>query len=284
MKRLQKLVVYMAVLAISGAITVKSVEPGKVATMATVRSVKGPVTYSINGGPEIPLKTDMKLDAGATVTTGADSEVYLSVNGISSAVKVQANTKLIIPTMDSIGAGRHADTETMLDLKVGNILGQVKKVANNSTYEIKTPHGVAGIRGTDFAVSVTANANGSFNVTFSSITGSVLISGVGPDGNVITRTLHDGESFTFTPTSASGATTPAAIQTMLLNQIGQLTVIVPNTLTFERTPGQNNGNGNGGNNGGNNGNGNNGNNGGNNGILPVFQGGNQPGQNSTSGT
>ena len=268
MKRFQNVFVYLAVLALSGAVTVKSVEPGKTATMATVRSVKGSVTYSISGGPSGSLTPNTELPAGAIITTGPNSDVYISVNGLSSAVHVKANTTLAIPTMDKIGSGRSADTDTLLDLRVGDILGQVKKVSGNSLYEIKTPHGVAGIRGTDFAVSVVQDANNQFTVTFSSITGSVIISGLGPDGNMITRTLTDGQSFTFAPTSTTGpAPTLQSIQTMLQNQINDLIVVIPPYLIITPISNPNNPN----------------NGGGNNGILPVFPGGPPPGQESSPG-
>jgi len=230
MKRFQNLLVYLAVLALSGAVTVKSVEPGKTPAQATVRSVTGTVTYSVNGGAEKTLKANMVLDAGATIMTGPDSDAYLSINGVSSAVHVQANTTLAIPTMDKIGAGRQGDTDTQLDLKVGTILGQVKKVAANSTYEIKTPHGVAGIRGTDFNVSVTALANGGYTVTFSCVQGTVLVSGINPQTGVVqTVTLQAGQSCTFTPASTSGTVpTVPEIQAALSTSINVLNQTVVN--------------------------------------------------------
>jgi hypothetical protein len=97
--------------------------------------------------------------------------------------------------MNRIGSAREGDTETMLDLKAGTILGKVKKVAGNSTYEIKTPHGVAGIRGTDYQVTVTLLPGGLYQVTFTSLTGIVIVSAI-VDGATVVRTLHDGESWT----------------------------------------------------------------------------------------
>jgi hypothetical protein len=48
------------------------------------------------------------------------------------------------------GAGTVSDTE--LDLRSGKVFGNVKKLSAMSTYEIKTPTGVAGIRGTSFSL------------------------------------------------------------------------------------------------------------------------------------
>lgn len=192
MKILKNLAVCLAAIALCGAVTVKSNEPGKAPAKATVRSVTGSATYTVNGMSN-PLKVNMELPEGATITTGPNSDVKMSVNGVTSAVDVRAETTISLAEMTKMGR----DSQTQLDLKTGSILGQVRKVAANSKYEIKTPRGVAGIRGTDFMVSVSALPGGGFSVTFSSITGTVFVTAtLGPNNNVQTVTLHDGQSFT----------------------------------------------------------------------------------------
>jgi hypothetical protein len=57
------------------------------------------------------------LDAGVTINTGPDSYVYLSVNGSMSAVRVSADTTLVLEKMDRIRPGREGDTDTMLNLQ-----------------------------------------------------------------------------------------------------------------------------------------------------------------------
>jgi hypothetical protein len=175
---------------------------------------------------------------------------------------VEASTTLTIPEMDKIGAAREADTETQLDLKVGSILGQVKKVQANSSYEIKTPHGVAGIRGTDFSIKVNSLPNGGFAVSFTCIQGTVVVSGLDAQGNVVTETLGKGQSCSFTPTSTSGVTqTLATVLAALANDITTL----GNTITANGGsigPVTGGGGGGGGGNGGGNGGGGGGNGGG----------------------
>jgi hypothetical protein len=193
MKRFQAIAAYLVVLALSGAVTLKSAEPGKVQGKALVRTVHGTATYSV-GGVAMPLKANMELEAGTLITTGPDSYVYVNINGISSSVRVAADTTMAITTMNCIGSEREGDTETMLDVKAGSILGNVQKVSANSTYEIKTPHGVAGIRGTDFEITVTQEPDGKYLVTFTSVHGRVFVSAV-VNGAIETRELHDGESW-----------------------------------------------------------------------------------------
>ena len=177
MKRFQTVAAYLVALALTGAFTLKSEQPGKTRGHATVRTVMGIATYN-SGGGAMTLKPNMELEAGTTISTGPDSVVYLNVNGLSSSVRIQADTTMSIPQMERIGSAREGDTETTLDIKLGSILGQVKKVSGNSTYEIKTPHGVAGIRGTDFEVQVQQLPDGKYLVTFTSVQGTVIVSAV----------------------------------------------------------------------------------------------------------
>jgi len=142
----------------------------------------------------LPVKPNMKFAAGITIRTGADGVADISINGTSSAVRLTNNTTLQIPTMSYVGSAREGDTTTMLNLVSGSILGNVKKISANSRYEIVTPHGVAGIRGTDFSVEAIPTPDGKFDVTFNSITGVITVSAV-INGATVTHTLTTGTSW-----------------------------------------------------------------------------------------
>jgi len=110
-------------------------EVKKVAGKATVTNAKN-VTSSITEG--------MVLGTGDTITTGAASyvDLYLGLNG--DFLRVDADTTLNI---------NERTVTTQLDVQQGKILGNViSKLSAASKYEIKTASGVAGIRGTKFAV------------------------------------------------------------------------------------------------------------------------------------
>jgi len=250
MKRLHTIAAYLVALALTGAVTLKSEQPGKVRGRATVRTVTGTASFNSGAGTQI-LKPNMELDPGTIITTGPESVVYLSVNGLSSSVRIQADTSLAIPQMDRIGSAREGDTQTTLDLKIGSILGQVKKVSGNSSYEIKTPHGVAGIRGTDFGVVVIQLPDGKYVVTFTSVQGTVFVSAV-VAGEIQSRRLNTGDSWT----PGEGEPHPAA-QTLLDNYaqlIEEMVVFTQNPPPPPNIP-----------------------------ILPVFPTGNPPGGGSSSG-
>ena len=176
--------------ALAGLATVKAAEDGRKEGKATVRAVHGKVEYLDNGN-WLPVRPNMRFDAGVTIRTGANGTMDISVNGTSSAVRLTNNTTLQIPTMYYVGSVRDGDQTTMLNLVTGSVLGNVKKISANSRYEITTPHGVAGVRGTDFAVEAVPTVDKKWVVTFKSITGVITVSAV-IDGITVTHTLTTG--------------------------------------------------------------------------------------------
>jgi hypothetical protein len=195
MKRPQIMLVCALVLALAGVTTLHSAEEGVKQAKATVRSVHGTVDYQDKqNGAWLPVKPNMKFAAGITIRTGVDGGADISVNGTASAIRLTNNTTLQIPTMSYVGSAREGDTTTMLNLESGSVIGNVKKISANSRYEIMSPHGVAGIRGTDFAVEAIPTPEGRFDVTFSSITGVITVSAV-INGVTVTHTLTTGMSW-----------------------------------------------------------------------------------------
>ncbi len=142
---------------------------------ATVRSVRGVAHYSANGASST-LKPGMTLSPGAAILTGEDSDVYASVNGITSKIRVSPSSELDLQEMNSVGSGTKAHKETILNLKKGSILGQVKSLTNNSAYEIRTPKGVATIYDGDFSITVQPSDNGDIHVNFVCLRGTVSVS------------------------------------------------------------------------------------------------------------
>ena len=84
-------------------------------------------------------------------------------------------------------AGPDTVSDTELNLRQGKIFGNVKKVSAASQYIVKMPTGVAGVRGTSFLLG----ADGSVTT----ISGSVVVSFVGSNGQPVTGVVSQGESF-----------------------------------------------------------------------------------------
>lgn len=196
MKRIKSALICGLVLAFASITTMVMADMSSHAAKATVRSVHGMAQYSVDNGPMMDLHPNTELPEGATVKTGPNASVDIQVNGRTSVVRVTADTTMTLKTMEDLGAG---DSETMLNLSSGELLGTVKKISKGSRYEIQTPRGVAGIRGTDWAVQVTQLANGLYTVTFTSITGEVIcVANVDINGNPtpVTKILVNGQSWT----------------------------------------------------------------------------------------
>ncbi|HWD18030.1 MAG TPA: FecR family protein [Verrucomicrobiae bacterium] len=210
MKRTLALITCALTLAFVGGTTLISAENGQKVGKATVRAVKGNVTWQVNGGPLQKLRVNQTLDPGATVITGPDSHADLSVNGVSSVVRISPDSKIQLDKMNYWGTMREGDRETYLHLQGGEVLGNVKKISGNSRYEIETPHGVAGIRGTDFQITINIKPDGSFAVTFTSVTGQVIVSAI-VSGSTVTHILQTGQSWTPGDGDVRAATTASLV-------------------------------------------------------------------------
>jgi hypothetical protein len=212
MKRFQNVAACFVALALMGVASLKSAEPVRVQGKAIVRSFAGTASCTTAAGVARKLRVNMELEPGATITTGPDSFVYLHVNGLASTVRIAAETTLSIPLMDRLGSDRLCDTQTLLDLKLGEIVGQVKKkISDASIFEIKTPHGAAGSRGGDFVVIVVQLPGGKSSETFFSGKGKVVVSAI-VKGETQVKTLKHGEAWT------PGAGLPHAATPALINE------------------------------------------------------------------
>ena len=100
---------------------------------------------------------------------------------------MQADTVLAIDKLLISNTGADAVSDTELDLRQGTVFGNVKKLSAASQYLIKTPNGVAGVRGTTFIMG----ANGGVTVSI----GSLVLSHINSSGQVITAVLNAGDTF-----------------------------------------------------------------------------------------
>jgi hypothetical protein len=141
--------------------------------VAKVVRVKGAARHSTDGNVWQPVKLGDTLKAGQIVQTAAGAVVdivfteavppvrkpglgeYLTFNPTvqRDIVRVQPDSVLAIDKLTETDAGADKVTETQLDLRSGRIIGSVNKVSAASTFEVKIPNGVAGIRGTIFSIS-----------------------------------------------------------------------------------------------------------------------------------
>ena len=199
--------------------------------------VEGPVPIQHPGAPAQALKSgDLLTEADTIVTGNGGSAVLVFMNG--SSVRLAEKTSLSIeefkmdPLAESIDVSKLKEeptvSQTSLKLDYGQVVGDVRKLHTGSAYQVKTPVGAAGIRGTTFQVTLTRNSDGSF--TFSEVTknGTVIVFtasgtisgaaaksiesvvGVGQSVSVSGTVAADG-TITFAQAPASVPATPAQL-------------------------------------------------------------------------
>ncbi len=197
--------------------------------VAKVVRIKGDARYMVAGGswqtakvgtvlkPGSVIETsrekgafvDLVLGEGGGVVTPPSSTVFKPFIPSSMApsasyqpsaeqniVRVWENSALGIDKLTTTQTGADVVSETQLDLKMGRIIGNVKKMSAASRFEVKLPNGVAGIRGTFFDIV----ADGIVRV----VVGSMVLAWVTPDNNTHTQVIGSNQQFD----SRSGQLTP----------------------------------------------------------------------------
>ena len=164
---------------------------------AQVKAGKAKVTtagegsrYSTSSDVWLPLQTGASLPEGAIIATASKASI-LSIEG--SVIAVQPNSTL---KLDKLAGGSAAGVkviDTQLNLADGAEGANVRKLAAGARYEVKTPGGVAGIRGTKIHV-YTTTVNGKRITIYSAIDGTCDVAETTP-GGVVTVVLNAGESF-----------------------------------------------------------------------------------------
>jgi hypothetical protein len=108
---------------------------------------EGATSGSFNG-PNL-----LNMPGGGGVGAGGGSGAGASDTETANIVRIFESTVLGVDklTLDRTGVDEVSDTQ--LDLRAGQIMGNVKKLSAQSRYEIKVPNGVAGIRGSWYLYS-----------------------------------------------------------------------------------------------------------------------------------
>jgi hypothetical protein len=216
---------------------------------ATIVRVEGEARYSPGNNVWHPLIVGQTLGPGNVIQTAANSKVDIVLGDIladhivaapdkvapavdakvrdlisykamagQNVIRMESDTVLAIDKLSVANTGVDAVSDTELDLRQGTIFGSIKKLSAASQYTIKTPNGIAGVRGTTFILSAT----GAITVTDGSCVISVVI-----NGSTITQTVVAGQQFDpatgkvtqLTPQELSSAEQTAVFTTTLIEGI-----------------------------------------------------------------
>ena len=134
-----------------------AVYAAETARIASVLQTKGTVEVKMGGDIWMPARDGMILKQGDAIRAKQGSFALLNLdgNGQTATVEVKENSSLALA---SLIEDKAAGTEkTLLDLSLGGIMIKAKKLhSEKSSFEVKTPTSIVGVRGTTFAVTVEA--------------------------------------------------------------------------------------------------------------------------------
>ncbi|MEW6159227.1 MAG: FecR family protein [Verrucomicrobiota bacterium] len=184
---------------------------------AVARAVRGTAEYSLAPDEWRSARVNQIYRPGTLLRTGQNSiaDLYLAENG--PVVRLTPNTVLKLAKLDLVRDKNTATISTVLEVQQGRILGNVKKLSADSTYEIITPHERIVIRGTEYA----ADASGSVFV----MTGEVQ---VGTDHRVKSGQAYDAQLKAVRPMKAEEqATLETGFQELNLATKPEIIVCLP---------------------------------------------------------
>jgi len=198
-----------------------SVSAQATANKAIVRAVRdGTVEFSMDKGKSWkPAKVGTVLAANSSIRTDASATADLFLGDNGPVVRVTKDTTLGIDRLDVENTGVEKVIDTQLDLKNGRILGNVKKMAAASKYEVKTPVGVAGIRGTEYSIS----ANGQVSVVSGTVVVVYIVNGQPTQAVTVTQGNQS------TPPTTVNGTAPIVQSTVTPGETADIIVGVNTT-------------------------------------------------------
>jgi hypothetical protein len=102
------------------------------------------------GKADLKAFKGMRLKEGDTIKTGKSSNAYIEIDS-DKVIKLDSSTIVTISNM----SGTDENGSINISLSSGKIYNDIKKkLTKNSTYKVRTPNAVMGVRGTTFVVDL----------------------------------------------------------------------------------------------------------------------------------
>lgn len=125
--------------------------------IATVIEIKGTVEVKSPKGKWVTANMGTVLQEGDILRTRANSFATLNLDGKAETATVEVKEKSQLLLSELLTDKEKKSQKTLLDLATGEILIKAKKLhSEKSSFEVKTPTSIVGVRGTTFAVTVEA--------------------------------------------------------------------------------------------------------------------------------
>jgi hypothetical protein len=170
-----------------------------------IASVEGQVTV-INNESQQPLPASKIIAGGViydghTIKTGPSSKmILLLTNGTVATIKADSSLNIKKFTQEKFDMsktnfndlkGEPSKSNTVIDIEIGDMVVDVKKLDKKSSFNIESPVGTAGIRGTVPAISVMQMPDGGFQQKTAMLRGEIAFT---PRGGGLPTMLGPGQS------------------------------------------------------------------------------------------
>lgn len=129
----------------------------EVKRIAAIAELNGTVEVKTATGKWMPASVGMILSQGDMLRTRAGSLAILNLDGNAQTAKVEVRENSQLKLAELLEDKAEAKQTTLLDLSIGKILIQAKKLESEKCkFQVITPTSVVGVRGTTFSVLVEA--------------------------------------------------------------------------------------------------------------------------------
>ena len=190
---------------------------------AEVKKVTGTATVAKGTGAATSLVAGMVLGTGDTISTSAGSTVdlFLGLNG--DVLRVDPDSTLSLDQLDITRISPPL-VNTKLNVTKGGVTANViTKLAAASRYEVRTPSGVAGIRGTVYNASVGTGMSVLHGTVSWTPTGGVVVNlSMGQTANLSSVPSAIGAAIASQMTAGVTQSTQAVVPGQLANTINTL--------------------------------------------------------------
>ena len=170
-----------------------------------IASVEGQVTVTNNESqqplPAAKIVAGGVIYDGHTIKTGPSAKmILLLTNGTVATIKADSSLNIKKFTQEKFDmsktnindlSGEPSKSDTVIDIEIGDMVVDVKKLDKKSSFNIESPVGTAGIRGTVPAISVTQTPDGGFQQNTSMLRGEIAFT---PRGGGLPTMLGPGQS------------------------------------------------------------------------------------------
>jgi hypothetical protein len=112
---------------------------------ATVRGILGHAQFARGNSQFAALGPGMDLRPGDLIQTASKSAIELDFGDRIGTVRLTESAVMVLGRIESIDGNPGGGSNIQLDLRGGEVLGNVKRVPTGSSFEVKTPAGLAQV-------------------------------------------------------------------------------------------------------------------------------------------